>query len=106
VLESVMLADGLFAPFVVGERWLVALVVRDDLVDGATCVECDGPLEAPSDDLCGAWLVTEVVPLLDEEGPDDLSEPVLSAWATPDPLASAAPTPRVMAPAPSQPRAT
>lgn len=35
-------------------------------------------------------------------GEDEVSEPVSSAWAIPDPQAMAAPTPKVIAPAPSQ----
>ena len=35
-------------------------------------------------------------------GEEEVSEPVSSAWAIPDPLAKAAPTPKVIAPAPSQ----
>ena len=111
VLEPVMPADGLPAFFGDRELW-VAFVVCDDLVDGAmcdspdSCVVFDGPLEAPSDEVRGPRLVAAPVLLLDEEGPAELSGPVLSAWATPDPLARAAPTPRVIAPAPSQPWAT
>jgi hypothetical protein len=111
VLEPVVLADGLPAPFAEGERW-VAFVVREDLVDGAmcdsldSCVVFDGPLEVRSDEVRGPGLAAEPVLLLDEEGPVEPSEPVLSAWAMPVPLARAAPTPRVIAPAPSQPWAT
>jgi hypothetical protein len=93
------------------ERWVVFLV-RNDVVDGAVgdspdaCVEGDEPLDVPSDEVLGPWLASEPVLLLDEEEPPELSGPVPSAWAMPDPLARAAPTPRVTAPAPSQPRAT
>ena len=107
VLEPVMPADGLPALFE-GERW-VAFGVRDALVDGAmceapdSCVEFDGPLEVRSDEVRGPGLAAAPVLLLDADGPVELSGPVPSAWATPDPLARAAPTPRVIAPAPSQP---
>ncbi|WP_161976505.1 hypothetical protein [Mycolicibacterium sp. CH28] len=53
----------------------------------------DRPLWAPVDDAgLLAWL--------DDEDP--LADAVLSAWATPVPLAIAAPRPSVTAPAPSQ----
>jgi hypothetical protein len=90
------------------ELWVVFLV-RNDVVDDAVCdppdfcVEGDGPLDVPSEEVLGAGLATEPVLLLDEEEPPELSGPVPSAWAMPDPLARAAPTPRVTAPAPSQP---
>jgi hypothetical protein len=90
------------------ERW-VGFFVRNDVVDGAVgdspdaCIEGEGPLDEPSDEVLGPWLASERVLLLDEEEPPEPSGPVPSAWAMPDPLARAAPTPRVTAPAPSQP---
>ena len=44
-----------------------------------SCVEVDGPLDGPSVDVLGPRLASEPVPLLDEEAPLGLSEPVLSA---------------------------
>ena len=107
-LASVLLLPSLAAPFGEGGRW-VAFVVRDALVDGAmcdspdSCDEFDEPLEAPSDEVRGPGLAVEPAVLLDAEGLVELCGPVLSAWATPEPLARAAPTPSVIAPAPSQP---
>ena len=91
VLEPVTPAGGLPAFFGDREPW-VGFVVCDDLVDGAmcdspdSCVVFDGPLEARSDEVRGPRLDAEPVLLLDAEGPVELSGPVLSAWATPDPL--------------------
>jgi hypothetical protein len=91
VFDPVVPAECLPAPFDDDGPW-PAPVVRDDLVADTVsdssdlCVDGDGALEVPAD----------------AEAPEP-SEPVLSAWATPDPLARAAPTPRVIAPAPSQP---
>ncbi|MBB5160717.1 hypothetical protein [Mycobacterium sp. AZCC_0083] len=59
--------------------------VCDGLVDAAegdspgSCVEVDGPLDVLSVDVLGPRLASEPVPLLDEEEPLGLSEPVLSA---------------------------
>jgi hypothetical protein len=111
VFEPVVSAECLPAPFDDDERW-VALVVREDVVDAAVgdssdfCVEGDGALVVPADEVCGPALAAELVLPLDGEEAPGLSEPVPSAWATPDPLARAAPTPRVTAPAPNQPLAT
>jgi hypothetical protein len=108
VFEPGVPAECLPAPFDDDERW-VALAFRGVVVDDAVgdssdlCAEGDGALEVPADEVCGPGLATEPALPLDDEEPPEPSEPVLSAWARPDPLARAAPTPKVIAPAPSQP---
>jgi hypothetical protein len=59
--------------------------VCDGLIDAAvvdspgSCVEVDGSLDVLSVDVLGPRPASEPVPLLDEEEPLGLSEPVLSA---------------------------
>ena len=83
---------GLVRGLVDDELWLVGFVF-DGLVDAAagdspgSCVEVDGPLDVPSVDVLGPRPASEPVllleegpvPLLDEEEPLGLSEPVPSA---------------------------
>jgi hypothetical protein len=73
---------------------LLASLLADDagswalLVDDEVCELLDPPVD---DELLA----------LPPDGDDEPSEPVLSACATPEPLAKAAPIPSVIAPAPS-----
>jgi hypothetical protein len=84
VLVDSAAAVGLVRWLVEDEPYVVCFVC-DGLVDTAvgdspgSCVEVDGLLDGPSVDVLGPRLASEPVPLLDEEEPLGLSEPVPSA---------------------------
>jgi hypothetical protein len=81
--------------------------VRDEDWEGPeACGVSDETFGVPLDGVLGFGLALASVLVLDDGGPAELSEPVVSAWAKPDPLVRAAPTPRVIAPAPNQLTAT